>query len=87
MDLRQRLEGEGTPLSSYHHRTIMLEDVRLQDRRIRTAARCCETVAEAIHQPRQRWLVAIDVHEPPLLQDVAAQIVDAMDMVGMGVRV
>ena len=46
-----------------------------------------EAIAERILEPRQCRPVAIDIHQPALLQHIAAQIVDAVDMVGMRMRV
>ncbi len=59
----------------------------LQDRRIGTARRRLEAIAERLPQPLQRRLVGMDIDQPALLEHVAAQIVDAVDVVGMRMRV
>src|SRR5690606_29282615 len=66
VDLGQRLKGEGTPLSFDYHREVMPDHMRLQNRRVRTARRCFETVAEALPQAGECRPVGMDVDEAPL---------------------
>lgn len=61
--------------------------MRPHDRRIRTARRRLEAIAERLPQAQHRRLVGMDVDQVALLQHIAAQIVDAVNMVGMRVRV
>ena len=85
--LRQRLEGEGAPLSFHHEWPVMLDQMRLQDRRIRASGWRFETIAETLFQPLHRGAVGMDVHQAIPADHKGAQVIDAMDMIGMRMRV
>src|SRR5690606_29332417 len=87
VDLGQRLKGEGTPLSFDYHREVMPDHMRLQNRRVRTARRCFETVAEALPQAGECRPVGMDVDEAPLCENEGAHVVDAANVVGMRVGI
>ena len=61
--------------------------MRPHDRRIGASGRRLEAIAEACFSRVKRRRVGIDVDQLALLQPVAAQIVDAVDVVGMRMRV
>ena len=88
MDLRQRLEGEGPALSFDHHRPVVVDEHAPS----RSADRSCLAASRSnSRRPACRrisvGLVGMDIDQLPLLEHEAAQIVDAVDMVGMRMRV
>ena len=57
--------------------------MRVRDRRILAAGRRHEAIAEAQLEHPPGRLVAVDVDAPPLGEEQAAQVVDAVGVVGM----
>src|SRR5690606_32979248 len=85
--LRQRQKGEWAPCSVDHKRLVVLNTMRREYRRVFAAFRRLETIEKAFSQPDHCGVIRIDVHALALYQNIAAQVVNAMDMVSMRMRV
>ena len=87
VELSDRQCGEGTPLPFDRHRLAGRDQMRVRERRIFAARRRREAIAEARLEPRHRGCIGVDIDAPLHVHDEAAEIVDAVDMVGMRMRV
>src|SRR5579871_1035210 len=84
--LQERQRGDRAALACDDDRFAGLDPMLVKNWRIVAAGRCHEAIAEAkIENPRSR-LVEIDIDTSSMPQEQAAQIVDAVGVVGMLVR-
>lgn len=87
MALADREQVDRTSLPLYADNFARLYDGMFKDWRIGAASRGLETIAKTLHQPLGSGLVGIGFDAGTLDDRVLAQVINAMNMVGMGMGI
>src|SRR5690606_9274071 len=87
MLLRQGFELNGAACPVNDERLAVLDQMSLEDRGIGAALGGLKTIAEAFEQPRLRRQVGMNIDQTAAIERVAANIVDAVNMISMGVGI
>ncbi|MNV20057.1 hypothetical protein D3C71_1109430 [compost metagenome] len=88
MGLHMRMEPDRSAGAVDHDLVVKIVDQnRRHDRRIISAGRRFQAIAETLADTLHRQRIGIDRYPVLLQENVATQVIDAVQMVGMGMRV